>query len=673
MRYFYPPALFILILIFLIPTGVVAQFGNNTAFAKIDFQHRLHPWDGFGVNYVESCQTLDYANAPQDLGGFAFLDQQKQAEIVELFFGEDGLRPGVVKMFLDPWHQSERGGAFDHEWSTQNMRHFVKNGVETARALGDSVQIITTLYGPPAFMTVDNNPSISKLDPEYKRDMALYMINWLKYLKANAYPVTYLSLHNEGTDWLRWPHYVDHPNAIMKARDYNILWRPEDIAEYMAYLDPIMQQEGVGDVGLTPGEPINLFRVEHFGIADAILENPGALKSIDLMTSHGFGLGNPFGRGYANVNNYGAELLQQHKPNLKTWITSMAWGEMDARFGAELYEHIYGNRVSSITPWAAAQHPSSWHSKNKHASAAVEVKSDGAYEILKGYYLYKQFSRAGRPGMQVVRTTVNRPEVFIAAFAANQPQQNDAFVVINLGETLKYVSDMIELNFNVGGNPLYYCFPVKDLALAHEQDTEAQMKNVDFAAQATENGYRMEFAFPWKTLGADDLPESFTFDAQARDGRDMPHGKIGWLGEETAYSGRINLTNSGEENDVVTPQRLGTEIVVDGKADAAWDDAESFELANDRMPGTPPKISGAWQMLYDEDRVYVLITMQDPSNALGRKLAIDIRGSEFKTFKAYRTDKLDENYAEVGEFTVNNGVLEYESPNQSVTTFIGVK
>ena len=87
-----------------------AQYQNNKSFAKIDFDHVEQDWDGFGINYVVSCQIPDYRTKPQDLGGFSALNENQKQEIIELVFGEDGLRPAIIKMFLDPWHLSEKSG-----------------------------------------------------------------------------------------------------------------------------------------------------------------------------------------------------------------------------------------------------------------------------------------------------------------------------------------------------------------------------------------------------------------------------------------------------------------------------------------------------------------------------------------------------------------------------------
>src|SRR5438309_1174658 len=92
--------------------------------ASVHFETRLRPWDGFGVNYVESCQTRDYRKTPQDYGGFHTLSAEQRERILDLTFGPDGLKPGLVKMFLDPFHEGMTKPAgdgpsrFDHETTT---------------------------------------------------------------------------------------------------------------------------------------------------------------------------------------------------------------------------------------------------------------------------------------------------------------------------------------------------------------------------------------------------------------------------------------------------------------------------------------------------------------------------------------------------------------------------
>lgn len=78
---------------------VAAQSLDFTAVrAEVDFATQLQTWDGFGFNYVETCQTRDYNQDPQEYGGFSLLTEADKAKIVDLVFGEDGLKVGLLKM-----------------------------------------------------------------------------------------------------------------------------------------------------------------------------------------------------------------------------------------------------------------------------------------------------------------------------------------------------------------------------------------------------------------------------------------------------------------------------------------------------------------------------------------------------------------------------------------------
>ncbi len=96
---------------------------------EVDFSKILRDWDGFGVNYVEVAQTRDYQVDPQEYGGFSILTEAQRQEIIDLIFGEDGLKPGLVKMFLDPFHQKAPGAAVrprDHD--ALDARHSYERG-----------------------------------------------------------------------------------------------------------------------------------------------------------------------------------------------------------------------------------------------------------------------------------------------------------------------------------------------------------------------------------------------------------------------------------------------------------------------------------------------------------------------------------------------------------------
>lgn len=399
---------------------------------KVKFDHKIRDWDGFGFNYVETAQTPDYNEFKQEYGGFSLLDENEKAEIIDLIFGEDGLRVGLIKMFYDPFHQTEEGGEYDHKTTTKNMREFVKRGLNLTRERGDDLQIITTLYGPPAYMTMQKKIRGRDLNLKYKEDLAEYLVSWVDFLRnEEGLPVKYVSLHNEGEDWERWPLDGEDPN-IGSGHDYNMYWRPELVTEMMVLTNKKLIEAGFADVGVTPGETTNWYRFSYWGYADAIAENIKAIDAIGLITSHGFFVGTYENRWFGDHNCMGTELIREQKPELHAWVTSTSWSNMDTKNIKEMHDNIYSARVNGIIPWAGLQRPIQWVGGDPNPGSAFTVHEDGSYEIRRGYYFYKQITRPGQPGTEICRTLSNDTEISVIAFGKGESKSNDAFVITNM-------------------------------------------------------------------------------------------------------------------------------------------------------------------------------------------------------------------------------------------------
>lgn len=404
--------------------------------AEVDFSKKLRPWDGFGFNYVETAQTMDYDKDPQEYGGFSLLKEADRQKILDMIFGEEGLKVGLLKMFYDPFHQKEPGGKFDHETTTKNLRYFARQGLKKTRAAGRDLTIITTLYGPPGWMTKQKVMRGRDLDPARKKDLARYLVDWAKYLRQEeGLPVKYVSLHNEGEDWMRWTQagLTDNP-----GHDYNLFWPPELVAEMIKIVHDTLRAEGLEEVGVTPGENTNWYRWGTWGYADAIADDPEALRKLGLITSHGFYSGN-YGRWFGEHKSVGIDLLREQRPELHAWVTSTSWSAMDAKNIKEHHGNIYTAKVNGIIPWAGIQRPTKWVKGDPNPGSAFRVHEDGTWEVRRGYYFYKQVSRAGQPGMAVTRTSALDSEIAIIGFAGNGSGNPDAAVVINLAGKSKKV------------------------------------------------------------------------------------------------------------------------------------------------------------------------------------------------------------------------------------------
>lgn len=409
--------------------AAVVLSAAEPAAVRVDFSRTLHRWDGFGVNYVEVPQTRDYRKSPQEYGGLSALSEEKRQQIMELIFGADGLRPGLMKLFLDVWHQPAPGAAFDHEWSTKWMRYFAAEGLKRTKRNGDSMQAITTLYGPPAWATRQKIVRGRDLDPAQAENVGRYFIDWVQYLKKQQLPVKYVSLHNEGEDFVRWP--VDGKSGGFATHDYNLYWAPKQVADFMTMLRPMMDSAGLQDVGIAPGETTNWWRFLTWGYAPTLWGDDAAMKAMGLITSHGFTGGRD--QWYATAEPGGVELLRQKRPDLHAWTTSMTWGKMDPAFVEDIRAQIYTVRVNGVIPWAAVQ-TSKWVGGDPNPGTAIRVIEDcGCYQVMPGYFYYKQVTRAGMPGMNVAYAE-GAGGITAMAFASGETSYRNAFVVINRGQ-----------------------------------------------------------------------------------------------------------------------------------------------------------------------------------------------------------------------------------------------
>ena len=408
---------------------------------EVNFDSPIRQWDGFGVNYVQTAQTLDLEKDFQDYGGFSLLNEQQKSEIIELIFGKQGLKPGLLKMFLDPWHQQTSGGVYDHETTTKQILEFATKGNDKTKENNRELKIITTLYGPPAYVTLQKKTRGRDLDPNHKQDLIEYYVDWVEFLanKKNL-PVKYVSLHNEGEGWRRWElDGVSHENGNI-GHDYNMYWPPEQVANFLKLIPNELKKRNLNSVKVTPGETFGWDRFYRWGYASEIAHDKEALDGLGLITSHSF-LNFGYHRWNSLHSSAGIDLLRSKKEDLHAWSTSTSWAKMDSKFAWEIYSNIYMAKVNGIIPWAAIQVPDSWYGKqgDPNPGCAIWVKKDGSYHVRQGYFIYKQFTTAGQPGMNVVETMAQEQEIAIIGFGKGDTKNPDSFIVINIDEESRNV------------------------------------------------------------------------------------------------------------------------------------------------------------------------------------------------------------------------------------------
>lgn len=534
---------------------------------------------------------------------------------------------------------------------TGYMLEFAKKGLDITRERGDDLTMVTTLYGPPGWATLQKEMRGRDLDPAQKENLALYMIDWVKYLKeVQNLPVKYLSLHNEGEDWRRWPNDGVFTN-FEHGHDYNMYWPPEQVADFLAFMEPMMVKAGLSDVGLTPGETANWYRFWYWGYANAFINNPLAIQNLDLITSHGF-YGSSWGRWFSGTGNPGTDLIRDLRPNMHAWVLSMSWGKMNTDFVSTIFMQMYLSNVNGIIPWAAIQRPTHWVNNDPNPGTAFVVNEDGTYQVQPGYYFFKQVSRAGQPGMNVVQTFTRDSEIQIIGFGQNGTKNPDAFVVINTGVTATYRADAVDVF--IDGRK--YRLSLKDTLQNNFADLNSSVAK-------TESGYMVEAAVELKrNLASGGIP----FNLVIIDGESSVEGQREWK-----ENGKIGTGK--EKNDVSIHKVLENPPEVDGVMDKHWSGVKEFTINNSIHPNTSDQFKGKWRGYMSNEKLFLLVEIEDPTNIQERHLLIHLKGTEYKQFNAFRSSDAGEQYKSVGIFEVDNGVLVYDAPPHSVTTFYGVE
>lgn len=426
----------------------------------VEFDQKIREWDGFGANYVEVRHTRNYEVWPQDYGGFKYLSDKEKQEVIDLVFGDEGLRVSLVKMFLDPYHELTPDNedpntinmpGFQHTKTTKNMRYFVREGIMKTRARGEDLQILAGLYAAPAF-TIKQGAWGRDLIPDQKYELAEYMISWAKYLlEVEELPVKYLSLHNEEAGGM-WNNYDSagflkaDPNG--NRLDRALFWPKEQIVDFLLFMREMLDHQGMNEVGLTPGETQRWSLLVDQGIAEEIASSNQALNNLGLITSHAFvGQDGPEEFHEEMLDSEPIDILRAKRPELKAWTTSCKLDGYekdvaDIGFMEQFYLQIYNTKVNGIIPWATVHCP--WESdrlmsggsaRSGNQNSPIQVirdsPTDGHFEVRKGYYFYKQMTLAGRPGMKVANVHSPDSNLLLVAWAKDDTNNPDSFILIN--------------------------------------------------------------------------------------------------------------------------------------------------------------------------------------------------------------------------------------------------
>ncbi len=376
--------------------------------AHVDFSRKLRDWDGFGI-----CFTDKAAVDPEE---YFPLNEHHQKFLHEIF-GQNGLRMGTAKMFVDPFRLNYCQQDSDEDHIVElNDYHFhdlpsfhtqlASYALEVARSWGGDLKIMLSGLCPPAWMTRQKELSGRDLDPVSRIHYSQYLVAWARYLSiSEKLPLHSLSLHSRGEMWQLWD---SSGIPLYSNTGMNLYWSPEMIVDFLKLIRRQLDHNGLEHVALSPGDTKNWGNFYDWGYADLIIEDPLALSAVSLLSSNANLSGNS-----NDFCSTGIDLIHEKRRDLHAWVTIDEIRNIRPDSISAFYKLIYRTKVNSLI-----------------ISTAIKNK-DGSFSRSKELNFLKPVCKAGLPGMGVCQVGCNGSDMSIIGFSNNSTRNTDSFVLIN--------------------------------------------------------------------------------------------------------------------------------------------------------------------------------------------------------------------------------------------------
>jgi glucuronoarabinoxylan endo-1,4-beta-xylanase len=241
----------------------------------------------------------------------------------------------------------------------QRAQIFVDFG-QAIRKINPKVKIIGTVWSPPAWMKMNQkitgreSPSIraggytrgervatNRVDPKYFKHFAKWMVEYMKWHKANGVEFYAVSPGNE---------------IQFSQRFESCVWSAADFAKIVGILGEMMDAEGFGDVKIfgpetMTGHDYQGGTPQYF---EAVFADPLARKHFDVAATHGYTDGFTADMS-ANSSAKLWKFLAKHK--LPLWMTEGGTGghdwpvPLEKGIASAIHNAMVAGNCSAFVPW----------------------------------------------------------------------------------------------------------------------------------------------------------------------------------------------------------------------------------------------------------------------------------------------------------------------------------
>lgn len=354
--------------------------------------------EGFGGAFTEA-STYNYS----------LLDQDLQREVLEGYFGADGLRYNLARTHihscdfaLGNYTYIEEGDAelksFDIAHDKNNMIPMIKAAIAESDT---PIHFLASPWSPPAFMKTNNDMNHGgKLKPEYYQTWAAYVVRYIKAYAKEGIRIDAITVQNE-------------PEAVQTWD--SCTYTPQEEAAYAAdYLVPALRAAGLSDV--------KVFVWDHnkeavYDRAKAIFANEQARKCVDGIAVHW----------YTGDHFEAVAAVRKMYPEKKIYFTEgcveySRFADSGEVQKAEMYAHdMIGNfnaGIEAFLDWNLLLDEKGGPNHVGNFCAAPMMCNPHEMKLEKrlSYYYIGHFSRYVRRGARQILSTRYTDQIEAAAF-----------------------------------------------------------------------------------------------------------------------------------------------------------------------------------------------------------------------------------------------------------------
>lgn len=367
--------------------------------------------EGFGGAFTEA-STYNYS----------LLDKELQREVIEGYFGKDGLRYNLARTHihscdfaLGNYTYIEEGDKELKTFSIDHDRATMLPMIKAAMAAGDTpIHFLASPWSPPAFMKTNGDMNHGgRLKKEYYRTWAEYVVRYIKAYAKEGIRIEAVTVQNE-------------PEAVQTWD--SCTYTPREEAEYAAdYLVPALKEGGLNDV--------KVFAWDHnkealYERAKAVFLNESARACIDGLAVHW----------YTGDHFEAIEAVRKMYPEKRVYFTEgcveySRFADSGEIQKAEMYAHdMMGNLnagVEAVFDWNLLLDEKGGpnHVGNFCAAPMMCNPKENQLEKRLSYYYIGHFSRYIKRGARKIMSTRYTDQLETAAFL--NPDGERVVVILN--------------------------------------------------------------------------------------------------------------------------------------------------------------------------------------------------------------------------------------------------